>query len=222
VGRLIPAHTTRLAGWGLFVVAFSALQFASRAEGETPPKDFAYTYSSSLSAAIFYAVLIGLALLMTRGLDRRSFLAFRQPTSWATAARITGGIIVAVFVVNAVVNAFANPEKEQGLVPTYWDSHRIFQFVLYAAVIVLLGPFVEELMFRGVGYGLLEPFGRNLAVAVVGISFASIHGLIAGFAIILTFGTGLAYMRARTGSIYPCILLHMTYNGLGLALGVAT
>jgi membrane protease YdiL (CAAX protease family) len=222
VGRLIPAHTTRLVGWGLFVVALTALQFASRAEGDKPAKDFAYTYSSSVSAAIFYAILIGLALLFTRGLDRRSFLAFRRPTSWMTAARVAGGIIVAVFVVNAVVNAFANPEEEQGLVPTYWDSHRVFQFALYAAVIVLLGPFVEEVMFRGVGYGLLEPFGRNLAVIVVGISFAGIHGLIEGFAIIATFGTGLAYLRARTGSIYPCILLHMTYNALGLALGVVT
>jgi membrane protease YdiL (CAAX protease family) len=222
VGRLIPSHTTRLVGWGLFVVVLSTLQFASRAEGNKPDKDFAYTYSSSVGAAIFYVFLLGLALLLTRGLDRRSFLAFRRPSSWGTAAWLSLAILTAVFVVSGIVNVVANPEGEQGLVPTYWDSHRIVQFALYAVVIALVGPFVEEVMFRGVGFGLLEPFGQTLAVITVGVSFALIHGLIEGFAIILTFGIGLAYMRARTGSIYPCILLHMAFNGLGLAVGVAT
>ena len=57
---------------------------------------------------------------------------------------------------------------------------------------------------------------------VVGLAFALIHGLVEGFPIIATFGIGLTYLRAKTGSIYPCILLHAAFNGAALALGVAT
>jgi hypothetical protein len=77
-------------------------------------------------------------------------------------------------------------------------------------------------MFRGTGYGLLEPYGRWVAIIGVGIAFALVHGLIAGFAIIATFGIGLAYLRARSGSIYPCMLLHAAFNAFGLAIGIAT
>ena len=38
---------------------------------------------------------------------------------------------------------------------------------------------------------------------------------------IATFGIGLAYLRSRTDSIYPCILLHASFNAAGLAIGVA-
>ena len=85
----------------------------------------------------------------------------------------------------------------------------------------MVAPIVEELMFRGVGYGLLEPFGRTTAVLLVGLASALTHGLVVGFPVIATFGIGLAYLRSRTDSIYPCILLHATFNAAGLAIGVA-
>ena len=90
------------------------------------------------------------------------------------------------------------------------------------AAVTVVAPIVEELQFRGVGYGLLERFGRTAAILLVGISFGLVHGLIAGFPVIATFGIGLAYLRSRTDSIYPCILLHASFNAAGLAIGVAS
>jgi membrane protease YdiL (CAAX protease family) len=212
----------RLIGWSLFVITLSALQFVERFWGKQPPKDVAYSYATSASAVIFYLILLGVAMLLTYGLDRKRFLGVRRPSSWWRAARISALIVLAVMLVSAAVAAFANARQEQGLVPTYWDSHRVAQFAAFAAVVVLLGPIVEEMMFRGIGYGLLEPYGRGVAVLVVGLAFGLIHGLVAGFPIIATFGIGLTYLRAKTGSIYPCILLHAAFNAAGLALGVAT
>jgi membrane protease YdiL (CAAX protease family) len=76
-------------------------------------------------------------------------------------------------------------------------------------------------MFRGAGYGFLEPLGRLQAAVLVGIAFALVHGLLIGFPVIATFGIGLAILRGRTDSIYPCILLHATFNAFGLAVGIA-
>ena len=127
-------------------------------------------------------------------------------------------MLVAVLAVGAAVAAFGgDAEKEQGLIPESFDSHKIAQFAAFTAIVTVVAPIVEELMFRGVGYGLLERFGRTTAVILVGLAFALIHGLVAGFPVIATFGIGLAYLRSRTDSIYPCILLHASFNAAGLA-----
>jgi membrane protease YdiL (CAAX protease family) len=211
----------RLIGWCLFVASLSTLSFVDRFSGNHPAKNVAYDYATSANAAIFYIVLLGLAMLATYGLDRRAFLGLRRPASWPRAAGISALVVLAVMIVSGLVAQFANAPQEQGLVPTYWDSHRATQFAAYAAIVAGLGPIVEELMFRGVGYGLLERYGRGVAVIVVGLAFALIHGLVEGFPILATFGIGLTYLRAKTGSIYPCIILHAAFNGAALALGVA-
>jgi membrane protease YdiL (CAAX protease family) len=36
------------------------------------------------------------------------------------------------------------------------------------------------------------------------------------------FGIGLAYLRSRTDSIYPCMLLHASFNAFGLIVGIAS
>jgi membrane protease YdiL (CAAX protease family) len=214
--------TKRIAGWSLFVVFFSILQYASRFSSGEPPKDFAYQWISSIGGLVEYGIVLGLALLITRGLDRRRVLGLRRPSSWWRALGISVLVVIALLVASALVAPFGNPGREQGLVPSGWDSHRIAQFTAFAIVVTLVGPIVEELMFRGVGYGLLEPFGRTRAIVVVGLAFALIHGLVAGFPVIATFGIGITYLRSRTDSIYPCMVLHASYNALGLALGIAT
>ena len=113
----------RLAGWTLFVGFFATLAYVSHFRGERPPKDVAYEWSSSISGLLVYGIFLGVVLAVTAGLDRRSFLAFRRPTSWSRAARISGLVIVAVAVVSAAVAPFGSPGKEQGLIPEHFDSH---------------------------------------------------------------------------------------------------
>jgi membrane protease YdiL (CAAX protease family) len=212
----------RLIGWSLFVLVFSTVGYVSHFTDGGAPKDVAYRWSSSISGLVVYSLVLGLALWIARGRDRRTFLGFRRPSSWSRALGISLLIIVAVLVAGALVKPFGNPEEEQGLIPSEWNSHRIAQFTAYAIIVTLVGPIVEEVMFRGVGYGLLEPFGRGRAIVVVGLAFALIHGLVAGFPVIATFGIGITYLRSRANSIYPCILLHACYNGLGLAVGIVS
>ena len=200
----------------------STVAYASQLSGSDPPEDVAYRWESSIFGGIQYAILLAIVVLLTRGFDRREFLALRRPRSWWRAAGISGVVIFAVFVVTAVVAQFGDADEEQGLIPDRFDSSRAAQFAGYAAVVVLVAPVVEELLFRGVGYGLLERFGPTLAAVLVGLAFAAVHGLLIGFAVIAAFGIGLAFLRGRTDSIYPCILLHSTFNAFGLAVGIAT
>lgn len=210
----------RLAGWVALVVFMSTVAYASQLSSGPPPKDVAYQWSSSILGAIQYALVLGVVFLLTMGLDRRSFLALRRPASWRRAAGIAALVLIAVFVVSGIVAQFSNPEREQGLIPEKWDSSRVAPFIAFASIVVVLAPIVEELLFRGVGYALLERFGRVAAILLVGIAFALVHGLVAGFPVIAVFGTGLAYLRARAESIYPCMLLHASFNAFGLTVGI--
>jgi uncharacterized protein len=212
----------RLIGWCLFVGFFATLGYASRFSDERPAEDVAYRWESSILGLAAYGVFLAVVLLLTLRLDRGQFLALRRPTSWTRAAGISALVIVAVLIVGAAAAPFGNAEQEQGLIPERWDPDRLAQFAAFAVVVILVAPIVEELLFRGVGYGLLERFGRVAAIVLVGIAFGFMHGLVAGFPVIATFGIGLAYLRARTGSIYPCILLHASFNAAGLAIGISS
>jgi membrane protease YdiL (CAAX protease family) len=218
VGRL----SGRLIGWLLFVAIFSGLNYTARflLADDDDTSEVAYQYSASIATLIQYGIVLGIALLIAR--NRYELLALRRPTSWGRAAGISVTIILVLIALSAALSPFTNAEEEQGLIPEHWDSSRIAQFALFAIVVTLAAPIVEELMFRGVGYGLLEPFGRWLAIIVVGAAFGLVHGLIEGLAVITAFGIGLAYLRSRTNSVYPCILLHSFFNGVALALGVST
>lgn len=213
---------TRLVIWSVIVGFLSLIAYAAQLSETEQPKDVAYKWSSSVAGGIEYAIALGIVFLLTIGLNRRVFLAFRRPTSWKRATGIAVAVIICVFVVSGVVAQFGNPEKEQGLIPDHWDSSRAAQFVAFALIVTVVAPIVEELMFRGVGYGLLEQYGSTAAILLVGLAFALVHGLVAGFPVIFTFGVGLAFLRSRTDSIYPCILLHASFNAFGLAIGVFT
>src|SRR5215211_1569842 len=188
----------RLFWWTVVVAFLSTVAYASQLTAGPPPEDVAYRWDSSILGGVQYGILLGIVLLLTRGFDRRAFLALRRPRSWWRAAGISALVIIVVFVVTAIVAQFGNADEEQGLIPERFDSSRAAQFAAYAAVVVLVAPIVEELMFRGAGYALLEPFGQTVAILLTGLAFALVHGLVIGFPVIASFAIGLAYLRART------------------------
>jgi membrane protease YdiL (CAAX protease family) len=87
-------------------------------------------------------------------------------------------------------------------------------------VVVGIAPVVEELTYRGLGFFLLRPYGEVAAIVGVGVAFGLAHGLVEGLPILSLFGMGLAFLRSRTDSIYPPILLHAAFNGFALAVSL--
>jgi membrane protease YdiL (CAAX protease family) len=91
------------------------------------------------------------------------------------------------------------------------------QFLVSFAVIALLGPLVEELVFRGMLYQLLR---RSVPLwAAVAVS-AALFGLAHGYAVLLpplfVFGVALALVFEYTRSLYCSISLHVLINAVAL------
>jgi hypothetical protein len=131
-------------------------------------------------------------------------------------------VLVGVFVLSGILSPLLQPGQEQGLVPKTWQPSHAAAFAANFVVVALIAPVVEELTFRGLGYRLLEPFGRWTAILLVGLTFGLAHGLVEALPILAAFGAGLAYIRMRTGSVYPCMVVHATFNSAVLIVAVAT
>lgn len=107
--------------------------------------------------------------------------------------------------------------REQG-VPEFWDPTKIGEWAANLFAIAVFVPIFEESLCRGLGYSLFEPLGAPAALLITAVAFTLAHGVIVDIPVILATGIGLGYMRASTGSIYPCIALHGFFNGFGLVV----
>ena len=208
--------TRKLAGWLALVAALSVGNYAARFEGGTPPKDVLYHWDNVIGGTIQFLVILGIALYIARG--ARELLALRRPRSWAGALGGALVVLVGVYVLSAILGPILHPGREQGLTPDTWDSSRAAPFFANAVLICVIAPFVEEITFRGVGFGLLKArFGVEPAIVGSAVLFGLAHGLVEALPLLVAFGIGLAWLRERQGSTIPGMILHGTFNAIALA-----
>jgi membrane protease YdiL (CAAX protease family) len=81
-------------------------------------------------------------------------------------------------------------------------------------------PLAEEVTFRGLGYSLLERFGRWPAIILVGLLFGLFHGLVISLPVLAGFGCILAWVRSKTRSVFPGMVVHGCFNLIALVLAV--
>jgi membrane protease YdiL (CAAX protease family) len=210
--------TARLALWLALVAFLIVLAYASRAESGKPSPQILYEWSTAVGAIVQDGILL-LIVLAIAGFDRR-LLAWRRPVSWPAALKLLGVALAGIYAFEVVYSALVHPGNEQGLTPSHWEPSHAAAYVVNGLVICLWVPFVEETTYRGLGYSLLVRFGQWPAIFSVGILFGLSHGLIVSLPVIAAFGCVLAYVRARTDSVYPGMLLHATFNLIALVFAV--
>jgi hypothetical protein len=215
-------HPGRLLAWLVFVLALTGLNYAARLSGAETPDDLAYRYSSSVAAVIQFGLMLGIALLIARGLPRRETFGLVRPRSWKRALGLVALSLVTIYTISLVVvqalSLFTdeNPTCEQGLAPTEWDESRAGAFAAFFVAVVFVGPFVEEMTYRGLGFTLIAPFGTWTAILATGVLFGAAHGLLVALPALVAFGIVVGWLRSRTESIYPTVLVHGAFNGIAL------
>lgn len=221
-----PAHPPRaqpgrLVAWSALVGVLIVVSYAGRLAGGDVPDDVLYLWTTFVGALIQYGIMLILILAIAHGLDRR-LLALEIPARRGRAAGRAFIALVVIVASSAALSPFLDAGSEQGLVPSGWDSSRAAPFLANAAVVTLVAPFVEELLFRGLGYGLLTPFvGPWPAILVTGVAFGLAHGLVIGLPVLAIFGITLGWLRCQTGSVIPGMIVHAIFNGAALAAAVA-
>ncbi len=209
----------RLSFWVVVVGGVGALNYA--AYGKTSGhSDDIYKWSTFIGEVVFYGIIFGITLLIA--LDRWDLFALRLPRGFRRVAGLAFGVIASILALEYLIMLLPieSPGKEQGLAPTHWEASHAAAFAANVAVFCLLAPFVEELLFRGVGYSLLRPLGTAPAVLLVGIAFGVWHGLLIALLILVPFGSLLASLRERTDSVVPGMVVHALFNAAAIAVSV--
>ena len=216
-----PSRAPRkaLGGWlGLAGVQI-AWAFAAASGGDSESEAL-YDYALAVVSLLVYGVLLALTFWIAAVYpDRRQALGLtRFRLRWLGA---TAGVIVASIAVSLALEPLLHAGEEQGLAPEIWRPDRAGAFAVNAAVIVTLVPFAEELFFRGLGVRVLGAFGSAAAVGGTALVFALAHGLLVAIPALGFFALGLAWVRLRSASVWPGVIAHAAYNGVGLAVAYA-
>jgi hypothetical protein len=213
---------TRLVCWIALVAAISALEYSARFSGSAPKntRNDVYSYAAFGSGLIFYGLIFVVVLAIAFG--RTDLFALQRPAR--RAAAIALAVLIGIYLWELTVAALPirDPGKEQGLTPTHWEPSHAGAFTANVVLFCAIAPVVEELTFRGVGQSLLRFTGRWPSILLVGIAFGLWHGLVQALLVLIPFGVGLAYLRDRTRSVIPGMVVHALFNGAALALAVLT
>ncbi len=214
-GGIDVAHSNRrLGAWIALVLTQAALNVGAVLTVDVP-EDRVFRYSNAVQALAQFGAMLAVVLAIARPGGLRRMLALRRPSSWKRAVVLGVVVTLATLVLLAALSPLLDAGEAQRLASD-WDGHRALPFAANAFVIILFGPVVEELTFRGLGFTLLERFGVGSAIVLTAVLFAVSHGLVALLPISAAVGVGLALLRSRTESVYPAMAVHVLLNALGL------
>jgi membrane protease YdiL (CAAX protease family) len=212
-------NRTRLVLWSSLVVLLIAVEYAGRLASGPPDRNVLYKYSTAAGSAVVYLFMLLLVVAIAGG--SRSLLALRRPASWKRAAGLMAVLFVGIYIAVFALEQLLHGSREQGLTPDRWEPSHAGAYAANFVVIAIMAPIVEELMFRGLGYSLLAPFGVLPAILIVGVTFALAHGLLNAFPALAVFGCALAWLRMKTSSVYPGMIVHGTFNAVALVAAAA-
>lgn len=148
-------------------------------------------------------------LLGMRGFDWRWWPAL-VPIFFAQMAGMA--LINTLFVPLFTGAEFENPQIEA---ITAGMSLSPRDLVLLLLLIAVVAPVAEELFFRGMLYPVLRRrWGVGWGIVLNAVIFALVHFIPLLLPGLFYIGLLLAWVRERSGSVIPCIVLHAIQNGL--------
>ena len=132
-------------------------------------------------------------------------------------------LLVVVFClgVNVIYGLIINALGRQDLIPQQPVLEQLGRGPLGVLILFLAAsvaaPLAEETFFRGFLFpGLARRVGGILAAIISAAAFAAAHFEIGALAPIFVLGLALTWLYHETRSLWPCILVHASYNTLAI------
>lgn len=157
--------------------------------------------------------------LVVKRLSKQPFL---HTFGWSWSERFgfwpSAGLAFALFLLGTAVAKLLGGDAPTDL-DLIINSSTTVRITL-ALLAVATGPFVEELIYRGVMFPAIQrAIGTTWSVVLVSLLFALVHvaqyknnvGVITA---VLLLSITLTLVRAWTGRLLPCFIIHMVFNGI--------
>lgn len=186
--------------------------------GLTIQKDPTAILLSVLSTIPAHLLTLALVWAVVTGLGRRPFW---RTLGWGWSRSIgpwtSIGVAVLVLMAGGLLTELVGGEETA--VDQIVASSTAARLAI-AVLATVTAPLVEEMIYRGLLYSALQRVtGVLWAVVVVSSLFTFVHvfqysnnlGVIAAISI---FSLSLTFMRAYTGRLLPCYVMHLVFNGI--------
>ena len=208
--------------WMLLPAILFVLNFVGGlADGGASRSNTVYDIPTMVASGAIEAALAGYAVLAAgfSGGPVGETLAVRR-VPLRRALSVAGAGLAVILASEAILDPIFNGGDQQGIEPTHspQTSHQWVAVAVAAAMLVVVAPVAEELVFRGLGFAAFGP----VAVPVTSLLFAVAHGLPSLVVEVAVAGLVLAEIRRRTGSVLPGMGVHMAFNGLALVIAFLT
>lgn len=202
---------------GAFLVAgmFGAVFFVASGDSDDPPA-WANIGATILQDVVLIGVAVGAAALVARPaawqFGLRRVRAFWPAVGWTVLGYVTFIAFSAAFL--SAIGADAEDDLPQDL-----GADESTAALLGIAFLVTVGaPLAEEFFFRGYLYRAFRTWrGPIVGALVVGVLFGLVHAGGSDPAFLLPLGVlGVIFclLYEKTGSLYPCIVLHTVNNSI--------
>ena len=172
-----------------------------------------------LNLAPMYLVALPVFYLITKGMDIRvrekrkmSAVEFLLIFLICQAALAVGNSIGTSVV--SIIEFMTGRVIESGTIELIESTPLWLIFI----VVVVVGPIVEEFIFRKILIDRFSKFGDLLAIIVSSVSFGLIHGNLSQMFYAALLGMVLGYVYTKTGNFWYNTALHMMINFFGAFL----
>jgi membrane protease YdiL (CAAX protease family) len=213
----------------LFPLLFLVPYVISTHGGVPQGDDFAEALQKDPTAIMLQVLAVFPAHALTLVIAWFAVTRARKYSFTKTLGWTMGGVVwwhyvlfmLCFFALAGAVNYFV-PEQENELIRVLRSSRTAV--VLVAIMATFTAPLVEEVIYRGVLYSAFQrTFGPALAVVAVTVLFALVHvpqyyPSVSTMLLLTVLSLTLTLIRARSGNLLPCIVLHTVFNAAQSAL----
>lgn len=209
----------------LFIVPYLCVlpYLASRYRGIAPTKEILTSDKTFMFLFVLGSLpahLLTLALIWAVA-TRFGKLSIKDVFGWSWSHELglwrSSALAISLFVFTIFLIALFGGQKTD--LDRILESSRATALLL-AFVAVATAPLVEEMIYRGLLYSAFHHVaGKWPAVVIVASMFAGLHWLqywpnAGAITSITVLSVALTLVRARTGRLLPCFMIHLVFNGI--------
>ncbi|MBR2972207.1 MAG: CPBP family intramembrane metalloprotease [Clostridia bacterium] len=206
---ILISHIVTNATYTILSVALTREQYTAFATSGIWPVVISSVVQYILAFPIFLLILMGTRKSQRTEMTSLSLsdftLLFFIGQTFMFAGNLIGNMI------NSFFGALIGKLPENGIA-TAINETPLWVIVIF---MVILGPIVEELMFRKIIIDRLSVYGDRVAIIFSAVSFGLMHGNLYQFFYAAMLGALLGYVYAKTRKVKYTVYMHMIINFLG-------
>jgi len=175
-------------------------------------------------AAAFVTTLFFLTVVHERERPLRDVLGLRRPPIVLLLLATLLGMALqgpVNIITGFIYDRYPLSPEDIELLKKLFDVGALHQKIAIVVAAGVLGPAIEEMLFRGGMYGgLLRRHGALRTVLGIALLFALAHREPRNIVPDFLGGVAMGYLRWASGSIWPAVLLHAAFNTTSVVMAL--